>query len=331
MFNLILQLAKLPAYKLAGLIAFVHTVMKLWKKYKQSVVVKARKRILITGAAQGLGKAAALYLAKTGDFVIVADVDRQGIENTADEIKRNGGEALALHFDVRDEKQVQDAAHVCQQKIGCDQPLDAIANVAGVIKGGPLVEMTAQDFNLVMDVNVKGIYNVTKAFFPLLERSKTQRPRIINIASEVSWAQLSAGFSCPYSMSKFAVEAYSTGLRQELSTLQERVDVVVVNPGAMGTKLVFDQLNPETSYHYQHAVNNPDTLFKHQLSQGAKLAVGYMKKNHVDPQIFGEAIYKALHSRDPIDRVLVNVSYEMMLASITPQFVLDAATRYQLC
>jgi NAD(P)-dependent dehydrogenase (short-subunit alcohol dehydrogenase family) len=78
---------------------------------------------------------------------------------------------------------------------------------------------------------------VNKYFFPLLLKKKG---RVVNISSEVALSWLSAGFNAPYSMSKFAIEAYSTALRQELGLLG--MPVVVVNPGAMRTPLLTDQV-----------------------------------------------------------------------------------------
>merc|ERR1719356_1899025 len=91
-----------------------------------------------------------------------------------------------------------------------------------------------------MKVNVVGTARANKIFFPLLRRA-TGSTKIINVASEISLSWFSAAFTGPYAMSKVALEAYSTALRQELAFLDPPVHVVTLNPGAMRTPMVTEQ------------------------------------------------------------------------------------------
>jgi short-subunit dehydrogenase len=182
-----------------------------------------------------------------------------------------------------------------------------------------------------MDINVVGTFNVNHAFFPLLSRGQNQlSARIVNVASEVSYAAITAAFNAPYSMSKLAVESYSIGLRQELSCLANPVDVIVLNPGAVATDMVGSQLRQESNAFLQHIQRNPNTLFKSKLEIGATISQAYMKSHQVSPSRVAEAVYQVLHCQSPPSRICVNVSTEMILASIIPQFVLDAAFKYIL-
>ena len=113
--------------------------------------------------------------------------------------------------------------------------IDAILNFAGVIKGGPLVEMDDADLALVMSVNVVGTCLINKHFFPLIKPGPAAK--IVNVASEVSKARISTAFNAPYTMSKLAVEAYSDSLRQELSLLRNPIAVTVVQADAFKTPL----------------------------------------------------------------------------------------------
>ena len=132
-------------------------------------------------------------------------------------------------------------SHQCGTVCRDGPVIDVIANFAGVIRGGPLVELDSSELETVMNVNVGGTHTVTRAFFPLLRRAgEAASPVIIIVCSEISLSRLSAAFNAPYSMSKFALEGYATALRQELSLLADPVAVTVLNPGAMRTPMLWD-------------------------------------------------------------------------------------------
>ena len=205
------------------------------------------RRVLVTGAASGLGRRVCVECAAAGDQVVALDLDAAGLRALEAEVPG----ILVCVADVTDPGSLAGAVEIVSADLALlDEHgayIDTICNFAGVIRGGPLVEMREEDMQLVMNVNVLGTFNVNKAFFPLLHRRprQGQRPRpsptIINVASEVSKSGLSAGFTAPYSMSKFAIEAMSVALRQELALLHDPVAVVVLNPGAMETPMLRNQ------------------------------------------------------------------------------------------
>ena len=167
--------------------------------------------VLVTGAAAGLGRCVARRLAERGDRVVAIDMDAAALRQLESEFAEDAKSAARLIpvvADVADPAAVKRAVQQVQGSLGQGQVIDAIANFAGIIRGGPLVEDDGE-LELVMKVNVLGTHSITRAFFPLLRRSDVAdpAPTIITVCSEVSLAWMSAGFNAPYSMSKFALEA----------------------------------------------------------------------------------------------------------------------------
>ena len=175
---------------------------------------------------------------------------------------------IAVKIDVADKESVKAAAALVEKELGARNwggGLDAVVNFAGVIRGGALVEIDDRDMELVLDVNIKGTFLVNKYLFPLLLLKKG---RVVNISSEVALSWLSAGFNAPYSMSKFAIEAYSAALRQELQLLD--MQVVVINPGAMRTPLLTAQLQGGNNAFLEKPPT--DSLFAAAMRRGAAVA-----------------------------------------------------------
>jgi len=172
---------------------------------------------------------------------------------------------------------------------------------------------------------------VNQTFFPLLRRDGSIVPKIINVASEVSLARLSAAFNGPYSMSKFAVEAYSTALRQELALLDKPVRVVTMNPGAMVTPLLKEQQLGASNSFFEISARKEGTLFGPSLLKGAPVAVDYMRRNASDPVVVGQTTRSIIHSLAPSPRYVVGASFEMQyLLPFIPQSLLDAIMHWSL-
>ncbi len=135
---------------------------------------------LITGAGQGLGKAIALRFAQEGAKVVALDVAPDGINAVAGEIKAAGGEALAVVCDVTQRAQVAAAVQAALDAFG---QLDILCNNAGITRDARLVKMTEEQFDQVIAVNLKGVFNMTQAVAPhMVERGYG---RIITTSSVV--------------------------------------------------------------------------------------------------------------------------------------------------
>ncbi|MBE7537103.1 MAG: SDR family oxidoreductase [Opitutaceae bacterium] len=136
------------------------------------------KNTLITGAGSGIGTAIAALFAKAGAFVYAADIDHAAAEAQANAIRAAGGRAEALGLDVTQETSCAEAARLVSKR---HEALDVLVNNAGIGSVGTLLEATGADLDRLYAVNVRGMFNVTKAFLPaMVERHSGN---IINMAS----------------------------------------------------------------------------------------------------------------------------------------------------
>jgi 3-oxoacyl-[acyl-carrier protein] reductase len=141
----------------------------------------AGKRALVTGGASGIGRAIALAFAAAGARVAVADRAPQGqIDAVVGEIGAAGGEALAIHADVAEEAQVFALFEAVAGQFG---GLDILVNNAGILIEKPLLETTAEDFDRLIGVNLRGAFLVGREALRVMAR----QGRVINIASELAY------------------------------------------------------------------------------------------------------------------------------------------------
>ncbi|HEN8800907.1 SDR family oxidoreductase [Pseudomonas sp. CM25] len=177
-----------------------------------------QNRIMITGAGSGLGREIALRWAREGWRLALADVNDAGLGETLEQVRALGGEGFVQRCDVRDYSQLTALAQACDEKFG---GIDVIVNNAGVASGGFFAELSLEDWDWQIAVNLMGVVKGCKAFLPLLERSKG---RIINIASMAALMQ-GPGMS-NYNVAKAGVLALSESLLVELQQLEVAVHVV---------------------------------------------------------------------------------------------------------
>lgn len=184
-----------------------------------------QQAILITGASSGIGRHLAETLAKEGYFVC-AGARKQVDLDALNKIPN----VQAVRLDVTKQDEI-DAAVETVRKGG--KGLCGLVNNAGVVTLGPITEISEDELNWIFDVNLFGVYRVTKAFAPLVIDS---RGRIVNISS-ISGI-LDGMFWAPYTMTKHALETYTDALAKEMALFD--VEVSAVNPGnyksRIGTK-----------------------------------------------------------------------------------------------
>jgi NAD(P)-dependent dehydrogenase (short-subunit alcohol dehydrogenase family) len=199
------------------------------------------KVALITGAGSGMGRLAALTFAREGAHVVAADISAQAVQDTAAEIDRGGGRAIAVPVDVSREAQVRDAVRKCIEAFG---RLDVLYNNAGIFpeRDGSVVDIEEAVWDRVMAVNLKGTYFCCKHGIPELLRAGGGS--IINIASFVALV----GCSVPqdaYTASKGAVIALTKSLAVQFGPKQIRANAIA--PGPIETPLLMSWLlnNPE--------------------------------------------------------------------------------------
>ena len=182
-----------------------------------------QRAVLVTGASVGIGRKVAERLAAEGYFVFAGARKEQDLK-ALDAIPN----VKAVRLDVTVPAEVAAAVEVVRSS---GLPLHGIVNNAGVAVVDPVLSTSEEDFDFQMQVNVYGVFRVTKAFAPLVIASKG---RIVNISSISAF--LSDGGTSAYTMSKAAVEAFSNVLAVEMAPLG--VSVIVVEPGAYNTDIL---------------------------------------------------------------------------------------------
>lgn len=187
------------------------------------------KVIVITGASSGLGEAAARHLAQEGAVLVLAARRKERIDGLAKEINENGGKASAKQTDVTQAEQLKDLVDFTIDTYG---RIDVIINNAGLMPLSPLDRLKIDEWNQMIDVNIKGVLYGIAAALPYMQKQKSGH--IINLSS-VAGHKVWEG-SAVYSATKFAVRALSEGLRQEMTPYNIRV--TVVSPGAVATELL---------------------------------------------------------------------------------------------
>lgn len=187
-----------------------------------------QNRIMITGAGSGLGREIALRWAHEGWRLALSDVNDAGVQETLRQAREAGGDGFTQRCDVRDYSQLTAFAQACEEKFG---GIDIIVNNAGVASGGFFSELSLEDWDWQISINLMGVVKGCKAFLPLLEVSKG---RIINIASMAALMQGPAMSN--YNVAKAGVVALSESLLVELR--QQEIGVHVVCPSFFQTNLL---------------------------------------------------------------------------------------------
>lgn len=190
----------------------------------------AGKVAIITGSGQGIGRAIAVRFADENSAVAVVDIDRDKGCELAERIQNRGGQAIYyVRTDVTKAKQTEQMALKVRERFG---RIDILVNNAGIIRDSTLVKMKEDDFDAVLDVNLKGAFNCTKAVAPIL--AKQGGGRIINMASRVA---LYGSFGqTNYVASKAGVIGMTKVWARELG--RKGVCVNAVAPGMISTEMI---------------------------------------------------------------------------------------------
>ena len=183
---------------------------------------------IITGAARGIGKEAALLFAWEGARVAVADFDKPAGRQTVEEINHGGGEAVYVPVNVVDGSSVKQMVDQVLEKFGT---VDILVNNAGVTRDGFLVKMSEENFDLVLDVNLKGVFNCTRMVAPVMIAKG--RGKIINTSSVVG-IYGNVG-QTNYSATKAGVIGMTKTWSRELGT--KGINVNAVAPGFIETEM----------------------------------------------------------------------------------------------
>jgi len=189
---------------------------------------------IVTGASSGIGQSTARTLAAAGATVAIVARRADRLEELAAAIRAEGGAALPIAADLTHAAQ---AAGVVERTVAELGRLDTLVNAAGVMLNGPTEELTLNDWDRMVDINLRGLLYITKPAIPHLLAAAETSPRkvadLVNISSVAG--RFAAATTAGYNATKFGVTAFTESLRQEFA--KQHLRVSVVEPGRVDTEL----------------------------------------------------------------------------------------------
>ena len=191
--------------------------------------MEEKKVVFVTGASRGIGKDVALKFAEKGYDVIINYVsDKTDVETLKKEFAEKGADSLILKADVSKEEEVKDVVEKAIEKFG---KIDVLVNNAGITRDNLLMRMSTEDFDKVIDINLKGTFLVTKAVTKYMMKKRCGS--IVNLASVVGVVG-NAG-QCNYSASKAGIIGFTKSVAKELASRNIRANAVA--PGFIETDM----------------------------------------------------------------------------------------------
>lgn len=187
----------------------------------------AGKTAIITGSTSGIGAATARALAAKGARIVIAALDQDGIDNMVDELTRGGGEAVGQMADVTDPKQATALAQFALDAFGS---IDILVNNAGLMLFSDWADLVVDDWDNMINVNIKGYLHMVAAVLPSMLKQKSGQ--ILNMDS-VAGHQVGPAAGV-YSSTKFFVQAMTESMRKELG-VHHGIRVNTVSPGVINT------------------------------------------------------------------------------------------------
>lgn len=245
-----------------------------------------KKVILVTGASSGIGYQTAEQLAKEGHIVY-------GVARRVDAMKPlEAFGVTAVRMDITDDASVKEALNLI---IGKENRIDVLVNNAGYGSYGAVEDVTIEEAKMQFEVNIFGLARLTQLVLPYMRQQKSGR--IINVGS--MGGRLTSYFGAWYHATKYALEAFSDGLRMEVADFG--IDVSIIEPGGIKTDWGFiaaDKLAESAKGGaYEAAATKTAEGMRKQYS-------GNMMSN---PKVISNAISKVVNSRRPKTRYLVGM------------------------
>ncbi|WP_263769618.1 SDR family oxidoreductase [Propionivibrio soli] len=193
------------------------------------------KVILLTGASSGIGEATARHLAGAGHRLVIGARRVERLQALGDELRARGAVVDSLALDVTRLEDLQKMAELARERHG---RVDVLINNAGIMPLSPLAALKIDEWNRMLDVNVRGVLHGIAAVLPIMQAQG--RGQIVNVAS--IGAHAVSPTAAVYCASKYAVRAISDGLRQETDVIR----VTVISPGVVESELA-DHITDETA------------------------------------------------------------------------------------
>jgi 3-oxoacyl-[acyl-carrier protein] reductase len=195
------------------------------------------KKAIVTGGGTGIGKAIALEFAGAGADIAICSRNVQNIEKVRDEIIALGRDSMAVSMDVRVR---EDVDNMVQQVIDEFGRIDILVNNAGTNRPTPVLDLTEDTWNLILDTNLKGLFFCTQAVARHMVKQKSGK--IINISSTASMGANEPG-QAAYAASKTGVNAFTKACAREFGPYG--INVNAIAPGRILTPLVYASRTPE--------------------------------------------------------------------------------------
>lgn len=228
------------------------------------------KVVVITGASSGLGEATARHLAARGASVVLGARRSHRIDALVQELTAAGHKAKAVTTDVTDAGQVQNLVNTAVREFG---RIDVMLNNAGLMPLAPLERLKVDEWDRMIDVNIKGVLYGIAAALPYMKEQRSGH--IINVSSV--YGHVVDPGAAVYCATKFAVRALSEGLRKEVKPYNIRT--TVISPGAVSTELL-------------------DHISEKDIQQGTR---DFVSKIAVGPDTFARTVAFAINEPDNVD------------------------------
>jgi 3-oxoacyl-[acyl-carrier protein] reductase len=243
--------------------------LKLEKKLKLT-----GKVAIVTGAAQGIGRSIAMLLARNGADIVVSDINLEKAEETAKEIESIGSKAMAVKVNVANLKDVEQMVEAILEKFG---KIDILVNNAGIARDKLILRMTEEDWDAVLDVNLKGTFNCTKVV--VRHMAKQRSGKIVSIASVVG--EMGNAGQANYSASKAGVIGLTKTIAREFA--QRGINVNAVAPGYIETPMT--EILPEKVKEELKSLIPMERLGKPEDVAEAVLFLVFEESNYITGQV----------------------------------------------
>ncbi len=212
---------------------------------KKELLSLKGKVVIVTGARRGMGRTHSLVLAKAGAKVVVSDLQKEDCQKVVDEITKEGGKAMAIECNISDKKSVD---KMVKETINKWKKIDILINNAGIAQFKPFLDLTEEEWDRTIDINLKGYFLCSQAVAREMKKNKPSIASefgitkkgggvIVNISS-VAMGQTGKGFPtlAHYCASKGGIVAMTEALAVELAPYNIRINAV--SPGMIETPMI---------------------------------------------------------------------------------------------
>lgn len=243
------------------------------------------KVAVVTGAGSGMGRALALRFADAGVKLAISDYNADTLAETKQLVEQKGGKVMTRVFDVSDKTKMHEFAEEVFQTYG---QVDIMINNAGVALGKVTLEdLTYEEFEWIVGINMWGMIYGSKAFLPYLK--KRPEGSIVNLSS--LFGLIGIPYQVPYCTTKFAIRGFNEALRLEMAAEKIPITITSVHPGGIQTNISRSSRRASTTPKEEHETNTRkfEKLFITSADEAARQIIAAIQKKKVRLVIGGDA------------------------------------------